>query len=153
MLYSKSSVYALRASVYLARKNCSSYVTIKELSDELNISFHFLTKVLQQLTRSNILKSYQGPNGGVKLHKPACKITFIDIVESIDGNNLINECALGLPECGELQPCPLHDHWHTLREDLETMMNTLTIADLADRKIDRTNQLLKQQNEKNSDSK
>lgn len=108
MILTKSCIYALRSSVYLAKQHEDFYVTIKELSDELGISFHFLTKVLQQLTKQEILKSYQGPNGGVKLAKDACEITFLEIVQSVDGSHVISECALGLPGCGELAPCPLH---------------------------------------------
>lgn len=133
MLLSKSCVYALRASVYLASKEGSGYVTIKELSDELGISFHFLTKVLQQLTKNQILKSYQGPNGGVKLAKPASEVLFNEIVVSIDGSHLLKECALGLPGCGELKPCPLHDQWSGFRTRLQELMRDVSIAEMAAR--------------------
>lgn len=134
MILTKSCIYALRSSVYLAKQDADCYVTIKELSDELGISFYFLTKVLQQLTKQEILKSYQGPNGGVKLAKDACEITFLDIVQSVDGSHVISECALGLPGCGELDPCPLHEHWSRLKTGLKEMMGNVTIADLAARK-------------------
>lgn len=134
MILTKSCIYALRSSVYLAKQHEDFYVTIKELSDELGISFHFLTKVLQQLTKQEILKSYQGPNGGVKLAKDACEITFLEIVQSVDGSHVISECALGLPGCGELAPCPLHEHWSGLKNGLKQMMSNVTIADLAARK-------------------
>ena len=136
MLLTKSCIYALRSSVYLAKQDDDSYTTIKELSDELGISFHFLTKVLQQLTKQKILKSYQGPNGGVKLAKDASNITFLDIVHSIDGGHLITECALGLPGCGELDPCPLHEHWSGLKTSLKEMMGTVSVAELAARNND-----------------
>ncbi|MFU8811484.1 MAG: RrF2 family transcriptional regulator, partial [Balneolaceae bacterium] len=64
-MLSKSCTYGLRAAVLLATKEKEVYVTIKELSDELDISFFFLTKVLQQLTKAELLESYKGPNGGV----------------------------------------------------------------------------------------
>lgn len=136
MLLTKSCIYALQSSVYLAKQDDDSYTTIRELSDELGISFHFLTKVLQQLTKQKILKSYQGPNGGVKLAKDAANITFLDIVHSIDGGHLITECALGLPGCGELDPCPLHEHWSGLKTSLKEMMGTVSVAELAARNND-----------------
>ncbi|CAN0202088.1 unnamed protein product, partial [Chrysoparadoxa australica] len=49
MLLSKSCVYGLRASIYLASKSDEEFNSIKEMSDKLEISFHFLTKILQQL--------------------------------------------------------------------------------------------------------
>lgn len=133
MLLSKSCIYGLRASVLLASKNQENYVNIRELSDELNISFHFLTKVLQQLTQSKILESYKGPNGGIKLAKEAENITFMDIVSAIDSHHSLTECLLGLPGCGELKPCPMHYQWSRLKSELLEMMNHATLQDLANR--------------------
>lgn len=131
MILSKSCVYGLRASVYLASKKEDHFITIKKLSDDLNISFHFLTKVLQQLTKDEILESYKGPNGGVKLAKPAHSVTFLDVVISIDGKYMLSDCLLALPACGELNPCPLHDEWHQLKENLRSMMANITLEDLS----------------------
>lgn len=131
MLLSNTCIYGLRASVLLASKKREDFVTIRELSDELQISFHFLTKVLQQLTKSELLESYKGPNGGVKLARPAGKISFMDVVISIDGEYIVTECALGLPGCGVLKPCPLHDQWSVLKENILTMMSEITLEEMA----------------------
>jgi len=131
MLLSKTCMYGLRASVLLASKSQDEYTTIRELSEELDMSFHFLTKVLQKLTKSELLESYKGPNGGVKLARNAAAITFMDIVISIDGNSIVHECALGLPGCGVLTPCPLHSQWAGMKENILNMMNTISLAELA----------------------
>jgi Rrf2 family transcriptional regulator, iron-sulfur cluster assembly transcription factor len=134
MLLSKSCIYALRASVLIATKKNDGFITIRELSDELKISFHFLTKVLQEMTKAELLESYKGPNGGVKLARPASKITFMDVVQSIDGDYLIHECVLGLPGCGLLKPCALHDQWSVLKSDIIDMMNEHTLEEIAKNK-------------------
>ncbi len=134
MILSKSCIYGLRASVLLASKKNDGYTNIQELSDELDISFHFLTKVLQLLTQSEILESYKGPNGGVRLARNANSITFIDIITAIDKHHSLSECILGLPGCGELKPCPMHDQWSHLKENLMDMMEHTTLQDLAERK-------------------
>ncbi len=131
MLLSKTCIYGLRASVLLASKHHSEYITIRELSNELEISFHFLTKVLQKLTKSELLESYKGPNGGVKLARPASTITFMDVVLSIDGDSIAHECALGLPGCGVMKPCPLHSQWADLKENILAMMTNISLAELA----------------------
>lgn len=141
MPLSKSCIYGLRASVYLASRKSNEFVNIREISSELDISFHFLTKVLQELNRAEILESYKGPNGGVKLAKPANKITFWDIVYAIDSDHTFTDCILGLPGCGELNPCPLHDQWSRLKEDLLDMMEHSTLRELATRHIEFSNQL------------
>lgn len=131
MLLSKSCMYGLRASVLLASKPENEFITIRELSDELDISFFFLTKVLQQMTKAELLESYKGPNGGVKLAKPASTISFMDVVIAIDGGTSLNECALGLPGCGVLRPCPMHEQWSKLKESMINMMEDATLAQLS----------------------
>lgn len=146
MLLSKTCIYGLRASVLLASKKQGEFVTIRELSEELDISFHFLTKVLQRMTKVELLESYKGPNGGVKLARPSSDITFMDVVLSIDGNSIIDECALGLPGCGVLKPCPLHDQWSVLKDNLIGMMEAINLKELADGKRIRHPLLKEQEN-------
>jgi Rrf2 family protein len=133
MLLSKSCVYGLRASLYLASKDQDEFTPIKKMSEKLEISFHFLTKILQQLTADGLLESFKGPNGGVKLTKPGSKIALIDVVLAIDGPRLLTECALGLPGCGLKNPCPLHDKWVETRDSIRFMMQNTTLKDLAEK--------------------
>ena len=130
-MLSKSCIYGLRASILLAQKEQNEFINIQKISSELNVSFYFLTKILQQLTSSGILLSYKGPNGGVKLaHEPGM-ITFRDVVVSIDGEHLLKECILGLPGCGLEKPCPMHEKWTVLRSTLQHLMDEVTLKDLA----------------------
>lgn len=134
MQLTKSSIYGLRASILLTQKGVgNNYITIRELSEELNISFHFLTKILQQLSKSEILESFKGPNGGVRLAKPPNKITLKDIVTSIDIKYRILNCPLGMPGCGELSPCPLQQEWQNFKFKIEKMMTEVTLEDLSAR--------------------
>lgn len=133
MLLSKSCVYGLRAAIYLATKENDEYVPIKKMSEKIEISHHFLTKILQQLTAEGLLLSYKGPNGGVKLKKPADEITLLDVVIAIDGPDLLTECALGLPGCGHQNPCPLHDKWASTRDSIRNMLETSTLKHLVER--------------------
>ena len=66
MLLSRSAEYGLRAALYLASLEPSGFVSIRDISDHLGLSFHFLTKIFQKLTRAGLLHSYRGPNGGVR---------------------------------------------------------------------------------------
>ncbi|MFU8860451.1 MAG: RrF2 family transcriptional regulator [Cyclonatronaceae bacterium] len=133
MVLSKACTYGVLASLFVAKQSeNSSYVSIREMSDELNISFHFLTKILQKLTAEGILKSHKGPRGGVLLARPANMITVLDVVVAIDGEKVFNECVLGLPGCGSQHPCPLHNYWVTVREDLREMFSAKTLAATSD---------------------
>lgn len=133
MLLSKSCIYGIRAALFLAGQKNKDFTPIREMSDKLEISFHFLTKILQHLTGEKLLESFKGPNGGVRLAKPGDQITLMEVVVAIDGPGLFTECALGLPGCGVMKPCPLHDKWAITREAIRDMMENTTVTDLAKR--------------------
>ena len=134
MLFSKACTYVVRASILITLKEMKEkrkFIPLRELSDELGLSFHFLTKIMQKLTEAGLLDSVRGPKGGVGFVKPAREIKLIEIVEAIDGMDILTECALGLPGCGEATPCPLHNVWAKRREDLGKMLSNTTLGSLA----------------------
>ncbi len=135
MVLSKACTYGVLASLYVSRESARSknYVSIGRMSSELNISFHFLTKILQQLTSAGILVSMKGPKGGVALKRDPGKITLFDVVVAIDGMGLFTDCLLGLPGCGEEKPCPVHDEWAVIRDQLFHTFRKKTLADTSQR--------------------
>ena len=131
MVLSKTCDYGIRAALYIAANQDRPFVPIREVSDKLNISFHFLTKILQILTQNNIMSSFKGPKGGVSLARPAAQITMKEIVEAIDGDKLFTACVLGLSNCGDDNPCPLHFGWKPIREQLVKLFQNATLQDMA----------------------
>ncbi|HET6528981.1 MAG TPA: Rrf2 family transcriptional regulator [Balneolaceae bacterium] len=132
MLLSKSCIYGLRAALLMASTASNDYISIKEMSKNLNISFHFLTKVLQQLTAANLMESHKGPKGGIRLAKPVHEIALLHIVIAIDGYELFTKCVLGLPGCGVEKPCPMHAMWSEKKEKISHMLESTTLFELAE---------------------
>ncbi|MGH1365780.1 MAG: RrF2 family transcriptional regulator [Calditrichia bacterium] len=133
MILSKTCIYAIRAVLFTASYGGKEFVPIKRIAKELGISFHFLTKILQTLTQKGIMNSYRGPKGGVALAKPTENISIAEIVIAISGKEIFEECILGLPGCGEQQPCPLHEQWSDYRAGLQQMLAETTVAGLANK--------------------
>lgn len=133
MLLSKSCIYGLRATLFLSAREQDGFIPIREMSEKLEISFHFLTKILQQLTAYGILESYKGPNGGVRLTRSGEAISLLEIVIAIDGDKMFTECALGLPGCGVMKPCPMHDKWANTRDSIKEMLESTTLTELSRR--------------------
>ncbi len=132
-ILSKSCNYTLRALLYLATREAEAggYIGIRQIALELEISFSFLAKIFQKLAQADIVLSYRGPGGGVALARPANTITPLDIVRIIDGEALFTGCLLGLPDCGDAQPCPMHQYWSGLRDKLHHMLESVNLAELA----------------------
>jgi Rrf2 family transcriptional regulator, iron-sulfur cluster assembly transcription factor len=133
MLLSKSCVYALRASLYVATVSNGSYVSLNQISDKLDLSYHFITKIFQELTRKGLMESMKGPNGGVRLKQPSGEVFLVEIVAAIDGMDLLTECALGLPGCGIAKPCPLHDQWAEARDGIRIMLEKTSLENLVEK--------------------
>lgn len=132
MLLSKSCEYGLRAILYLTALDEDDFVPISRISDALGISFHFLTKTFQKLSDAGLLVSQRGPSGGVRLTRAAEQIHPLDVLVAIDGTDLFTECVLGLPECGNEKPCPLHDRWAMERAQLESLFSSMSLAELSE---------------------
>ncbi len=131
---SKASVYGIRALLYItAQQSDEEYVRIQEMSQELDISFHFLTKILQVLTQKGILRSYRGPNGGIALDVPPEEVFLYEIVCILEGDGIFTSCLLGLEGCGDFDPCPVHDFWENTRTQLQDEFSTTSLAALGSR--------------------
>ena len=130
-LISKSCEYGLRAALFIAARGAGGFVPIRDISRELGISFHFLTKILQKLTQEGLLKSYRGPSGGVALARPAREISMLEIVRAIEERDIFTSCALGLKGCSDATPCPLHRVWAQERARIEKMFGGVTLDKLA----------------------
>ncbi len=130
MIYSNACEYAIRALTYLAR-NSEQACLAKEISQGEKIPHYFLSKILQDLARKGLLKSMKGPGGGFRLAKSAEKLTLYEIKKAIDGVADLDECAVGLARCNDHMPCPLHDTFKPLREQIKEYLQTTTLADMA----------------------
>src|SRR5680860_1548563 len=88
-------------------------------------------KILQALARQGIISSAKGPNGGFYIEKEQEKLTLLELVEVIDGDQIFEGCGLGLKICSEVNPCPIHNQFKSIRDQLKAMLWTTSIKDLA----------------------
>lgn len=82
------------------------------------------------LTQKGILESYRGPSGGIALNKPAEQIFLFDIVKILEGDDFFDKCLLGLPGCGDFEPCPVHDFWKVAKAALKNEFEITSLAEL-----------------------
>lgn len=131
VIFSRQCEYALQAVVFLALKQNGEMTPIKELSRKLDIPYHFLGKILQDLTYKGLLISLKGPTGGFKLGMPAKDITLAHIVDAIDGMGFSTNCVLGFAECSGDKPCAAHTQWKELREGILAMLKNKNVLEVA----------------------
>jgi Rrf2 family protein len=131
IIFSRQCEYALQATSYLALKPAGEMTSIKELTRKLNIPYHFLGKILQDLAYKGLLTSQKGPTGGFALAMPANEITLFHIIDAIDGNDFLHNCVMGFPECTGKNPCAVHEKWGGLRDGIYAMLVSRNIAQVA----------------------
>lgn len=142
-MLSKSCIYALRSIVFLAHNaSVNSKIGIKEIAKELELPVHYSGKILQQLTKSKIIQSVKGPNGGFYLNEKSQEVKLITVIEVIDGLDFFTNCGLGLKECSEDHPCPLHNEFKIYRDGLWELFSSKSILDLVS-KIEGGNAFIK----------
>jgi Rrf2 family protein len=131
-MFSRPAEYAIRAMVFLAEQPSGRLTGGREIADAQQIPAPFLWKILNNLARHKLIRSFKGVGGGYELARPADRITLEDIIEATDGNEIVSGCILGLPECNEENPCPLHFSWKEVRGHLSEMLERTSLADLAE---------------------
>lgn len=84
MLISRTTDYAIRAAVLLAREKGGGFMLAREIARQEKIPAYFLAKILQDLARHGVLTSSRGPGGGFRLGMPAGDITLSWLVDILD---------------------------------------------------------------------
>lgn len=130
-MLSKSCEYALRSIVFIAHNaSFESKIGIKEIAKELDLPTPYLGKILQQLSKSGIIQSIKGPHGGFYLDEEAKKVKVIEIINVVDGLDFFTKCALGLHQCSDDHPCPLHSDFKVFKDALLDLFSSKSILDL-----------------------
>ena len=131
MIFSNATEYAIRGLSELAGRGVSGPLMLDQLVVGTDLPRDFLAKIFQKLVRAGILKSAKGRGGGFQLAKPQHEICLIDIVEAIEGPQLLDACVVGLEKCNDQMPCSQHDLYKPIRQRLKDYLRTTTLADLA----------------------
>ncbi len=132
MIYSNACAYAIRAISRLAMIQPKGYVLLDDLCEGTELPRHFVAKIFQDLVRKGLLTSAKGRGGGFALTRDPGKINLHEIVAAVDGVEQLDHCVVGLSLCDASQPCPQHDHWQPIRENLKSFLKETTLKDMSE---------------------
>ncbi|TAK35593.1 MAG: Rrf2 family transcriptional regulator [Chloroflexota bacterium] len=130
MQISRQADYGIRAMIEVARLEPGETARTKDVARAQEIPLVFLTKIILQLVRAGLLRSYRGANGGIGLAKSKEEITLRDIVEAIEGPIALNRCVLREGECPRDKVCPVHKTWVSAQETLVAQLASTRLSDL-----------------------
>jgi Rrf2 family protein len=132
-MLSKSCKYAIRAVVYVASKASNNVkLGVKEIAKEIDAPEAFTAKILQSLTKHQIISSLKGPYGGFFIEEFQLQQPILNIVNAIDGLQAFTGCGLGLKFCSEKKPCPFHYEYKDVRTRMLNTFKETTVQLLAE---------------------
>lgn len=131
-MFSNSSKYAIKAVLYLAlNSDKENKIMVKDIAEPINVPQAYIAKLLQELSRQNVISSTRGPKGGFYLSEKDRLLPLKKIINIIDGETRLKSCLLSLESCNDDKPCPLHKMAFPLRTALLDSFENKSIHELA----------------------
>jgi Rrf2 family transcriptional regulator, iron-sulfur cluster assembly transcription factor len=131
MILSQTTVYAIRAVLYLADVGEKELVRVSDVASALEVPRNYLSKILHTLARAGLLASTRGPHGGFRLAVDAADLTLVRVVELFEEVLLEPACLLGSGQCDAATPCSVHDQWQDASAAMRTFLQQTTVRDVA----------------------
>jgi len=122
--------YGLRAVIYLSNQDPEKCCSITEIAEQQGVPRKYLEKIVQDLTRSGLIKSKRGSCGGYALARPAEAISFFDVIQALEGPLAVNVCMDEHLACDQLTRCTMQGVWSDVQRKITEMLTLTTIADL-----------------------
>ena len=129
-MLSKSGIHAVRALIVLAELPKGTYAGAVSVAERIGAPKNYLGKILQQLSREGLVESQKGLGGGFRLARDPSRISLLDVLQPIEPIHHWSGCILGQATCSEENPCPIHDHWKTVKEGYLRLLTDTSIGDL-----------------------
>lgn len=129
MNFSKTTSYALTVLSFLADHPEEKF-SAKKLNEILEIPWPYLRQLLTKLSKNNFISSTQGRNGGFQLQKPADQIFLAEIIDSVEGLNVLGTCIMGFKKCAFNHTCAMHEVWEETRKNILKVLNNTSLDQL-----------------------
>jgi Rrf2 family protein len=130
---SKKVEYALMAAKFMALKNSSGYSSAKEISENYQIPYQLVAKVLNNLVKSDIAISAKGVNGGFSLSRKADHISLLDIIKAVENDFKIVDCMQtnsSSADCSNFDCCKIKDPLAEIQRKIDKVFVETSLAQI-----------------------
>jgi Rrf2 family protein len=122
--------YGLRAIIHLAGLPAARLASLQDLSSTLHLPREFLAKILKGLAARGLVRSSRGSHGGYQLARPAGSISFLEVIEAVEGPVQLNVCLDHKDRCDVSAGCTMYHVWKSGQERMLEVYRRTTLADL-----------------------
>jgi Rrf2 family iron-sulfur cluster assembly transcriptional regulator len=137
MKLSTKGRYAVMAMVDLAMFGHEGPVSLGDIADRQGIPVSYLEQLFAKLRRNGLVKSVRGPGGGYVLGHLPDELRVSDIVRAVDESLKQTRCKEGSAAgcSGSQARCMTHDLWEELGNQIHLFLSSVTLADVASRRV------------------
>lgn len=131
MKYSKATNYALHTMVYLTFAPKGNAVGVEQLAKVQDLSPTYLSKILTKLVKAGLIESNPGVNGGYSILKRARTISFLDVIQAIEGQTTLFSCSLEHDDLSRNDDCLIEQVMVEAEAKMRENLNSKYIVDIA----------------------
>ncbi len=138
MKISTKGRYALRMLIDLAEHEGDGFIALKDIAERQNISKKYLEQIVPILSRSGILRTNRGSQGGYALAKEPDHVTVGEILRLTEGSLSPVACLDGDPaQCPRSADCPTLPVWQGLNRVINVYLDGITLRSILDSQRER----------------
>lgn len=131
MMVSTKGRYALRVMVCLALSDSDSYIPLKEIAEQENISQKYLESIMTILSKAGFVDAVHGKGGGYRLNRDPSRYTIGSILKLTEGSLAAVPCTEhGPAACSRGTCCQAKPMWDKLDQMIDSFFEGITLADL-----------------------
>lgn len=117
--------------IFLASQVPGQVVPFKEIGRRMDVPQDFLAKILKVLVSQGLLRSTRGAHGGYTLARPPREMSFLDVIEAVEGKVGVNVCQEGHDACKASRTCTMYGVWKRGQERMLEVYRAATLDTLA----------------------
>jgi Rrf2 family protein len=128
----KKADYGLIAMRHLALTASGAASSAKAIADAYSIPLPLLAKILQRLTKTGLLESLPGANGGYRLMRHPATITALEVIGALEGPVLLTSCYTVQGECDQSGRCTVREPLRKVHEGIIHLLGAITISEMSE---------------------
>ena len=130
MKISTKGRYGLRILIDLATHDPAKPRLIRDIAQSQQISEKYISRLVIDLRRANLIRSVRGVNGGFHLAKRPEEITLLEVLETMEGPISVVDCVRSPEKCKRQHLCPARDIWTELNDGIRQLTRNITLDDI-----------------------
>jgi len=117
---------------FAQREEGGACLAATSLAQETALPLPTVSKLLQALCRSGLLRSQRGAHGGYRLARPASGISVAEIITALEGPIALTDClSHGAAACEVESLCPTRSNWDRINAAIRTALGSITLEEMA----------------------